>query len=145
MELDASKLAALRAELDNDPAGLGYAGKTAEEVKGLINAVAADNTNPLKRVLRDSVESWEIVGATVYGEYVSLTATQRDLYGAIVACGKVNPQNANIRTIFGQLFSAGATRNRLNDLQYRGASRAETLFGAGTVAEEWDIERARAL
>ena len=146
MDLNESQYAALKTELTNDPLGLGYVRKTDEECADLLNEVAPDNKNPEKRVLRDTVESWEIVGATVYGEYVSLTATQRDLYGSIVSCGKVNPQNGNIRTIFGQLFGVGTTtRAQLNDLQYRGSSRAEKLFGSGAVAKYWDVNRARAL
>lgn len=145
MELDASQLAALRAELDADPAGLGYAGKTEKEVEALMAVVGGSTADTARRVLRDVIETWEIVGATVYGEYASLTATQRDLYGAIVACGRVNPQNVNIRTIFTQLFSAGATRTALSELQYRAGTRAENLFGSGVVVRYWDVELARAL
>lgn len=146
MEINDSHYAALKTELTTDPLGLGYVGKTDEECADLLNIAAPDNTNPEKRVSRDSVDSWEIVGATVYGEYVSLTATQRDLYGAVVSCGRVNPQNGNIRTIFGQLFGAGTTtRAQLNDLQYRGSSRAEKLFGSGAVVKYWHVNNARAL
>lgn len=148
MDLNESQYAALKTELTNDPLGLGYVGKTDEECADLLNEVAPDNKNPEKRVLRDTVETWEVVGATNYDEYMSpsFTAAQRSLYGAIISCGRVNPQNGNIRTIFGQLFGVGTTtRAQLNDLQYRGSSRAEKLFGSGAVAKYWDVNRARAL
>lgn len=145
MSLTADSYPALRVEIDTDPASLGYAGKSVEEIKALINSAATVNTDPFKRVLRNRVESWEIIGATTYGQYIGLTADQKQLYGAIISCGNVDPSDSTIRTHFAQLFPSGASRTQLEVLQWRGASRGETLFGGGTVVETWDIERAMAL
>lgn len=145
MELNDSHYAALKTELTTDPLGLGYVGKTDEECADLLNIVAPDNTNPEKRMLRDSVESWEIIGATTYGQYIGLSADQKQLYGAIIACGHVDPSDVTIRTHFAQLFPSGASRTQLEALQWRWASRAEKLFGSGAVVRYWDVHRARTL
>ena len=145
MGLTESEYPELRAELDADPAGRGSAGKFGIEIEAMMNLVATNNTDPFRRVFRTRVESWEIIGATTYGQYIGLTADQKQLYGAIIACGHVDPSDATIRTHFAQLFPTGASRTQLEALRWRGSSRAEALFGDGVVVRYWDIDQARAL
>ncbi len=145
MELTDAQRLMLKDEVANDPASLGYSGKSSLEVEELINEVASNAADTNRRALRSRVESWEIIGATTYGQYIGLTADQKQLYGAIIACGHVDPSDATIRTHFAQLFPSGASRTQLEALQWRGASRAEALFGDGVVVRYWDIDQARAL
>lgn len=143
---------AVRAEIDNDPGGLGYAAVTGTEaeinagIAAKLNAKGVSVTDPFTKVQRDRVVGWELVGALVYGEYASLTQMQRDLFETIVACGQIDPRDTNIRTIFGQMFGVGTTtRTNLLNLEYRIGSRAENLFGAGFEIKVWHVGQARAL
>lgn len=142
---------AVRAEIDNDPGGLGYAAVTGTEaeinagITAKLNAKGLSVTDTFTKVQRDRVEAWEIVGALVYGAVMSLSASQLSLLQIIVSCGHVDPRDASIRTIFSQLFPSGPTLTNLRNLQYRIGSRAENLFGSGFEVKVWDVERARAL
>lgn len=135
---------ALKTELTTDPASLGYAGKTDQEVADAMNSVPSVNTNALLRVKRDRIETWEIVEATVVSEYDALSAAEKERYARITGLGTLNPQGANIQAAFLKMFAAGTTtRANLSLLQWKGSSRAQTLFGEEV--KKWDVERARAL
>ena len=134
----------LKDEITNDPAGLGYSGASDQEVANLMNGLPANNTNTFRRVKRDSVPTWEIVEATVATEYDALSAGEKDRYKILTGLGTINPQGANVQAAFLKMFGAGTTtRANLALVQWRAASRAETLYG-GRV-EAWDVARARAL
>lgn len=133
---------ALRSELESDPLGLGYSGKSDAEVVGLLNGVGSVGESG-RRVVRKVVETWEIWGATVKAEFDALSAGEKQFYLAMISCGKIDPSDATVRGNIGALFGAGtATRANLMNLQYVGASRAEVLFGVKV--HLWDVERARA-
>lgn len=135
---------ALKTELTTDPAGLGYVGKTDQQAADLINTVPTVNTDTNRRVKRDRVETWEIVEATVTAEYDALSAAEKERYARLTGLGVINPQGTNIQSAFLKMFAAGTTtRTNLSLLQWRAASRAETLYGVRV--EVWDVARARAL
>lgn len=148
--------AVLKAEIQNDPGGFGYAGVVEDAglnedeknvaIAGMLNAKAADASDVKRRVLRERVLGREVVGAVVYGEYASLTATQRDLLQMIVTCGEIDPGDASIRTLFQGLFGAGTeTRANLLALRYRSGSRGEFLLGADFVVQYYHVGQARAV
>lgn len=134
---------ALRGELDSDPLGFGYSGKSDDEVVLLLNAVGGAGEVG-RRVVRNFIETWEIWGATVKTEFDALTASEKQFYMAMISCGKIDPSAATVRGNIVALFGAGTTtRTNLMGLQYVGASRAEVLFGENV--HLWDVERARAI
>ena len=133
----------LKNELDADPLVMGYAGKTDQEVADLINAVSETAVEG-RQIARETIDTWEIVEATVPSEWTALSAAERQRYQTITGCGRVNVKGTNVKAQFLAMFTQGTTtRANLAALQNRPASRAEFL-GFGTV-ESWDVARARAL
>lgn len=131
---------ALRNELLNDPATLGYG--------GLSNAAAANKLNALdtgRTVSRTRVEVTEIFNAIDDGAWPS-TALNQDKLRAILSMPFIDASNTNTRSIFGAIFpnsgATQATRTRLLALSTRTVSRAEEL-GLGFVTEG-DVAIARA-
>lgn len=137
-------LAALKAELVADPSALGYAAPLASggdnTLADLLNAPRAGIT-----VYRGIIDGREIVSATTPAEFLALTTAQQSLYLAITgASGGVDTSNALVRSAFTTMFAAGtATRAALAALAIRSGSRAEQLWGAGTVVDYMTVAAAR--
>jgi hypothetical protein len=122
-------LLALKAELQADPLGLGYAAHLASgtdwKLAELLNAVRAGIS-----IDRGVIPSYEIINATVPAEWASLSAANKQLYQTLTGAGQVDSQNANTRAAFLQMFAQGtATRAALAALVTRPGSRAEQLWG----------------
>ena len=98
----------LKAELANDPAGLGYAGKGIQQCTDLLNAL----TQAVARASITGAELWE---NTTLAEYAALTQAQRDAYQVLVSLGTIDVSaGSNSRATLGVLFGAGtATRAAL--------------------------------
>lgn len=117
---------ALKAEIDNDPKGLGYTGKTDQEVADLLNEIGLSN----ETVDRGVIDAHEVVSACEFSELDILTDKQQAMLSFIVSAGQVDTSNIKIKSIFAGLFGAGTqTRTNLLALAIRPASRAEVLFG----------------
>jgi len=86
-----------------------------------------------------TVNALTLQQCVVVAEYLQLTNQQRDLWNAIVttATGGLAISNTLIRAQITGIWSAGlsGTRNNLLSAQTRACSRAETLFGEGTVVD----------
>ena len=125
--------AALKAEVTNDPLGIGYSGMTDQQVSDSLN-------DPARPRERSVVPSHEVFDAIVPAEYVSLSVANKDRLATVLSMGDVDLSGANTRSALGGMFSAGATRDNLIALQ-DGApvSRARELslgkVGPGVVAE----------
>lgn len=123
-------IAALAVELTTDTLARGYAGMT--------NQQAADSLNTINRTgpERTIIPSYEIIDATVPGEWATLTATEKQRYQTITGAGQVNIKNANTRAALAAMFGVGTTtRSNLIALQAGSQiSRAEEL-GLGTVGD----------
>lgn len=127
---------ALASELANDPAGLGYTGKTSVQIAVLLNA----RTQTTERLV---IPSYEVIEATVPSEWVALTAAEKQRYQTIISAGQVMVKGPNTRATFAAMFGPGtATRANLAALQGTTASRADVL-GLGPVTAG-DVERALA-
>lgn len=141
-------IAALRTELLTDASALGYSAfytfsSAASNYYGDDNALA-----DLLNTIRSSTITVGIVTApllqqgVVSSEYVALTQVQRDLWGAILAAATagIAISNTVIRQQVGQVWSAATTtRSNLSNLQTRTCSRAESLWGEGTVVKSSEI------
>ena len=134
---------ALRAELDNDPASLGYAPFMASGNNTALVALL-NETHAADQVSRGLIPSHEIIEATVAVDWAALTDPQQRQYMAITGAGQVNASAVNVRDAFLAMFAGGtATRANLAALEARDGSRVEVLFGAGSVASLFDVREAR--
>uniref|UniRef100_A0A7C4Y4W7 Uncharacterized protein n=1 Tax=Caldisericum exile TaxID=693075 RepID=A0A7C4Y4W7_9BACT len=133
----------LKNEFLTDPKGYGYRTywdngqdwKLAE----LINEVRSDIW-----IDRDIVPTYEIFEAIVPTEWDALTTAEKQRMQLILSMEQVNVKGENTRLAFQKAFASGTTtRNNLLALLKRNGSRAEELFGAGTVVTWDDVARAR--
>jgi len=129
-------LAVLWNEINTDPAGLGYAGKTNAQIAALLNAATVS-------VERATVSGYEVFECIVPAEWAALTAQEKSRVQLILAMGTVNLQGTNTRASLGATFGAGtATRTALLALQNQTVARTQYL-GIGSVTPG-DVQRAKA-
>lgn len=113
-------LAALKAELDNDPLGRGYSGMDDVEAAESLNQ--RDRNPP-----RESVDAGLLMGALVESEYNDLPARGKAYFGLLVAAGTIDVTDT-LKTQILAMFGAGtATRTNLIAAFTRPGSRAEEL------------------
>ena len=136
--------AQLKTGLQTDPAGLGYAPLVAAHdaigLAGLLNDTTKGGT-----IIRATVTAADLQGCVVPAEYAALSAVQQNAWSAILvaAAGNGVPvSNANIRAQVTAIWGA-ATTTRANcaALQSRPGSRAEALWGDGTVVTDLDVRQ----
>jgi hypothetical protein len=133
---------ALAAELQADPAALGYAPLIAsgadQAIADLLNATRARITLP-----RALVPSWQLVNAIVPSEYAALAQAARDYLTMLAAAGAVQLGGGPVRDGLAMIFGAGtATRANLMALLDRQGSRTEQLFGDSVTVSALDVARA---
>jgi hypothetical protein len=125
-------LAAIKAELTNDPLTLGLTLLAADDEANAnkLNAISAEI-----QVDRESIPVSEVVKAIDADEFIALSAAQRDYVGLITNGGSVNPKNGGeVREALLQFFGANSeTRASLTLLLTESASRITQLFKAGTL------------
>jgi hypothetical protein len=125
--------AALKAELQNDPLGRGYAGMAVDQKVASLNTV----NRPAPE--RTSVSGSEIFNAIVPAEYGALTAANKDLVRDVFGLGdSINVSTGtNARTVLLNAFGAGTvTRANLATLVTRQQSRAQELGLPGVTAPD---------
>ena len=133
--------AALKLELTTDPAAIGYAAAWAEG----SDWKCADLLNAVRQTIdvdRGVIPSYEIINATVPGEWTTLSVAERQRFQILTGAGQVDSGNANVRAMFQAMFGAGTTtRTALVALLTRKGSRAEQVFGQGVSMN--DVAQAR--
>lgn len=132
---------ALRAELLNDPAALGYAALGDQAAADRLNATDTGRT-----LNRTNVPTTEVLGAIADAAWPAVASASESKLLAILGMPYVDASNTNIRAILGAIFptggSTGATRTALLALATRVVSRQEELrLGVVTAG---DVQRARA-
>lgn len=137
--------AALLTELNTDPKGLGLAAATDGAAAALLNVSAASNAITIA-----TTDAATIMACVVLTDYVALSADQRAYFELVIAANTIRlldpSTGAQTRTTttLATLFPANtATGVTLRQILSRNASRAEFLFGAGTVVTQWDVAHAR--
>ena len=92
---------------------------------------------------RNTVTVFDLQSAVVGSEYIALTVGQRDLWNClIIACSSssIPLKNSNLRGQVAAVFGAGTTsRTNLLALQQRQGTKAEVLYGDGTVITPSDV------
>ncbi len=129
----------LKNEIINDPINLGYAGKEPIEIARLLNEVRTDITVTIDA----EILAWKFLDAIDPDELDALTAEQMEKLKMLLSLGTINLKSANIRAILSRLFPTDSkTAAALRSLIQRNGSRAEQLFGYGTVISHLDVARA---
>lgn len=139
---DPAHRAALKAEVDNDPAGRGYAGSVdvTRDLLALLNdaGVAAAYRVPLAEL-----EIVEVLMQVDSLEYDLLPELQRESLRA-ASRQPIGTLMGRFAVAFDAMFAEGTkTRAAVDAARNRMGSRAEMLFGHGTVIERGDWVRAR--
>lgn len=122
-------LVALKNEITNDPASIGYAAviKEHDAVAKLLNKAG-------RSIDRETLSSGELVSCLDQTEFTALTAGQKAYLNLFVTAGEV-PMTKDARQALRTMFPAGSkTRQNINDATKRDASRSEEL-GFGRVTE----------
>ena len=136
---------ALKAELSNDPTGLGY--KTGGPGTYKDDPTMADIIN-LPRVgisvFRGRINTDELVACVDKTEYSALSAGDKQLFQILISCGTIDTSSATLRSMIAGIFAAGATRTAMIAAASRTGSRAEELFGIGVALTHEDMAKARA-
>ena len=129
----------LRAELDNDPKGLGYAGKTNQQQANLINEIGL--SGEIIDVLHVAPAIMQV--AVEPTEYNTLPPARRDLWQNLLLVFPVEMSEQSIRDQIDFIWSGKIVTNaNLIALQTRSGSRCEVLFGDGVVATSKNIDEA---
>jgi len=140
-------LTALKTELTTNPtsiAGLSAAVAAGRdcEAASLLNALTTTN-------IFQAVPTVTFKGALDPTEFATLTSLQLSQLSVMLSGETVDAVNLNVRTILTNIFSpAGSfpvTRVNILSIVRRLGSRAEVLFGAGTVLSCDLVQKARVL
>jgi len=123
----------LKTEITTDPAGLGYAGKTDQQIADIMNT----RNRSVNRITVPAYEVWE---AIVPAEWAAVSAQEKQRVQTILSMGTVSVLGANTRASFAAAFAAGTTtRANLVALQTELKTRGEELglgrISAGHVAK----------
>lgn len=139
MSLTTAQRTALASEINTNPLGLAYSGKTNQQDADLLNTPGASS----QTIDSGVVPSYQIWAAIVSAEWTALSAIQQQQLRDWVSGGYVDTSSSTVRAVFGALFGAQTTtRANLMALTARPASRAEILFGRGTIVLAEDVSAA---
>lgn len=96
---------------------------------GLSDQAAADSLNNANIAVDvETVGGVDIFEATTQTDYAALTATQKNLYHAIIGMENIKVKGSNTRAALLAMFGAGTqTRTNMAALQTTQTSRAEQL------------------
>jgi H+/Cl- antiporter ClcA len=134
--------AQLLAELNTDPAAIGYAALIAAGndagVAALLNAPTTTS------VYRNNIGVHEVVAAIAPADFAGLTTLQvAKLQLLFTGTTTIDASSPNTRALFVGIFAGMATSSAsLTALASRPGSRAEVLWGTGTVVTGNDVSLA---
>lgn len=134
--------AALKAEIQNDPSAVGYSAVLTAADGDALLANLLNQPRAGTRVNRGVLDSWLLLDAVAPADLLALTGGQMNLFLAIVSTGHFSVNSVNIQAILNGLFpsaTAPTTNANLVALRSRLGSRAEALFGAGTIIDSLDV------
>lgn len=134
--------AALLSELKTDAHHLGYAGRSTEQVAALLNTPGlSGETCP-----NTAASMADVMIAIDLAEWSALTQPVRDYLIRVSYFPSIDLTNPYVEAKIMGIFPAqGNTAKALAALATRSCSRAEALFGGGTLASVDDVVSAAAL
>lgn len=131
----------LKDELTNDPTGLGYASKPDNQCSAAINAL-----NAAISINRADIAPAELLEAIDIRDFnANATTPACSWFESVTQAPRIRLRNDNatatrIRSNLNRMLDdAQGSQTRFNALQVRQGSRAEQLWGAGTVVTDADI------
>lgn len=132
--------AALAAEIQNDPAGVGYAAFIAAgEMGNLRDAINTPRAGT--NVGRSVIPAHEFVNAIDAAEFAAITPELREYFTFVVSAGEVQVGGGAVREATRTAFpNNSASKTALRGLWDRRASRAEFVVGQEVTLE--DVVRA---
>lgn len=140
-DLTPAQLTALASEINTDPKAVGYAAKTNKQIADLLNTRGLVVSDP--KINAGIVSVQVLLNALVGTEVLTLTPAQSQALIIYFSGLTLDTSNANVRAGIGAIFGAGTqSRTNLQAAVDRTASRAETLFGAGTLIDQRDVSLA---
>lgn len=114
-------LVALKAELDSDPLGRGYAGMSDVEASESLNA-------PTREPNRDSIGGGELAAAIDFTEYVALSTAIHRQYLQLLTSADNLPVKGPLRQTLASFFPSGSTtRANIAAMLKQTGSRAQEL------------------
>lgn len=122
-------------EINTDPKALGYAtlrtqSNGPEALAAKMNEVAAS----AETLTITWLATEEALAVLVGTEVTALAQANRDLLTVVTSQSRIKTGSATMRATLGGIFASGTTsRTNLVALATRSASRAEALWGEGTV------------
>jgi hypothetical protein len=138
--------AQLLTEINTDPKALGYAPlKAANNYLGLVAKLNATYAG-VGVVFRTDVQAQEVLASLVWSEISNLITNNWLTLNSLLIPGVIDASKVTIRNIFAGLFPAGTfplTSAALTAIAQKAApSRAEELWGYGTIVGEQDVAHA---
>lgn len=130
----------LATEINTDPKGLGYAGKSDEEIAVIMNTPGAS----AETIFRAYTATEDIVAGIIRSEYDALSAADKTYLNEVVLkAARVKTGVTTMRTQLGTLFPNGTTtRTNLTNAASKSATRGEVLFGENTTISNADVAKA---
>lgn len=139
---------ALKSEILNDPASLGYAGKSPALQAQLLNSLTGPGSGTIARKLVSNTDpamramlagAWKNVRSS---NDASLKQDYNTLITLVGQIGSVTPGDANTQAVIAQAIADGiVSLGQVAAVSSRVGSRAEVLWGDGTIVEWIDIAR----
>jgi len=137
----------LQSEVKNDPAALGYSGKTDEQITNILNTVGSGTAADGKSytIFRNDILPKEIVNCIDPVDFTAATQLSISKLELLFVAAPIDATLTNVRANFQNIFSGASatTKNALSAVAQRNGTRAEVLFGTGTVINSVDIGKAR--
>lgn len=132
----------LHDELMNDPKALNYAAHLSEGDDTGVAAILNSTYAAVGTVWRQSLTAAEVLGSLVDTEVAAWTQLQWTAFQCLISTGTVDATNARIRALFAKLVSGQSLTNLTAIAKVVTPTRAEELFGAGTVIPEAQVAAA---
>lgn len=140
---DATQRSALASELNTDPRAYGYAADiTAKDDSALAEKINRPRAITIRKGVRSALEVMNCIDVVEFG-LLAPVGKQQYIIALVSVAEGVDLSNDVIRTNLETIFPVGATKTRLAAAADKTpASRAEELWGVGTVLSHLDIAQA---
>lgn len=134
----AYSLAALKTEINSDPAALGYAGKSLQEIADILNSVY----NVAHKINKGEVPSGDVVKQFVAAELGGLSTGQLNLLFLLLCRDTIDISDTKVQDILKGIFTSAnfpLTRAALIAFAQRQATRAEYAFQEPNLFITWQM------
>jgi hypothetical protein len=148
MEFTPGMYEQLRVEVEDDPAGMGYAvhadkdALTVEDLEQIAELLSRIPPKPAAVLVESGVSASDFMARIDLAEWRALPAEDRGYIDNLLRSGTVIATAAVADTLSAMFATAPLSRTRLLALLRRPLTRAEELFGKGVEVRQWHVGRA---